>query len=130
MLHLGGVGKYMRARFEIVCLSRESGDLHNLQVMYQLDLKKTREAVENETAKAESAANDMFQFYVNLLSVDAKYAWNKIIQEKMQSNPYTDPQGISKKGPQGPLRKSFDDCVMFHLLIVFPTSRLRKKGNT
>ncbi len=50
----------------------------------------------------ESAAKDKFQFYVNLLSVDAKYAWNKVVQEQMQSNPYTDLQGVSKKGPRGP----------------------------
>jgi hypothetical protein len=37
-------------------------------------------------------------------------------------NPYTDLQGISKKGPRGPLHKSFDDCVMFHLLTMFPNN--------
>ena len=49
--------------------------------MYQLDLEKVRKAAENAKAKAESTAQDMFQFYTNLLSVDAKYAWNKIVQE-------------------------------------------------
>jgi hypothetical protein len=53
----------------------------HLQAMYQLDLKKARDTAENANAKAESAAQDMFQFYTNLLSVDAKYAWNKIVQE-------------------------------------------------
>jgi hypothetical protein len=86
-----------------------------LQAIYQLDLEKAKEAAENARAKAESAANDMIQFYANLLSVDAKYAWNKIIQEQMQSVPYTDLQGVSKIGPRGLLRKSFDDCMIFHL---------------
>jgi hypothetical protein len=40
----------------------------------------------------------------------------------MQSNPYMDLQGVSKKGPKGPLRKSFDDCMMFYLLTVFPNN--------
>jgi hypothetical protein len=62
----------------------------NLQAMYQLDLEKAREATENTKAKAESAAQDMFQFFANLLSVDAKYAWNNIFQEQTQSNPYTE----------------------------------------
>ncbi len=31
-----------------------------------------------------------------------------------------DLQGISRKKPRGLLRKAFDDCVMFHLLAMFP----------
>jgi hypothetical protein len=62
--------------------------------MYKLDLKKAKEAAENAKAKAESAAQDMFQFYTNLLSVDAKYTWNKIIQEQMQLDPYTNLRGV------------------------------------
>jgi hypothetical protein len=54
--------------------------------------------------------------------VDSEYVWNKIIQEQTQSNTYTDPHSISKKGPRGPSCKSFDDCVMFHLLTVFPNN--------
>jgi hypothetical protein len=68
----------------------------------------------------------MFQFYTNLLYVDAKYVWNKIVQEQTQSNPHTDLQGISKKGPRGPSCKSFDDCVMFHLLTMFPSNATEK----
>jgi hypothetical protein len=94
----------------------------DLEANFQLDLKKAKEAPENTRAKRESAAKDMFQFYANLLSIDAKYTWNKIIQEQMQSNPYTDLQGVSKKGPRGLAHKSFDDCVMFHLLTMFPNN--------
>jgi hypothetical protein len=66
-----------------------------LQANFLLDLKKAKEAAENAKGKAESAAKEMFQFCVNFLSVDAKYAWNKIAIEQTQSNPYTDLQGIS-----------------------------------
>ncbi len=38
--------------------------------------------------------------YANLLSVDAKCAWNKIVQEQTQSDPYMDLQGISRKRPR------------------------------
>ncbi len=85
-------------------------------------LEKAREAAENARANEESAAQDMFQFYANLLLVDNKYTWNKTIQEQTQSDPYTDLQGVSRKGPRGLLRKAFDDCVMFHLLPVFPNN--------
>ncbi len=64
----------------------------------------------------------MFQLYANLLSVDAKYAWNKIVSEQTASDPYTDLQGCTKKGPKGLSRKLFDDCVMLHLLTVFPNN--------
>jgi hypothetical protein len=94
----------------------------DLRANFVQDLKKAREAAENTKGKAESAAQDMFQFYTTLLSVDTKYAWNKIIIEQMQSNPYMGLQGVSQKGPRGPLCKSFDDCMMFHHLTVFPSN--------
>jgi hypothetical protein len=50
----------------------------NLHAIYQQELEKTKEAADNAKATAEFAAKDMFLFYANLLSVDAKYAWNKI----------------------------------------------------
>jgi hypothetical protein len=61
----------------------------------------------------------MFQFYANLLSSDTKYVWNKTVREQMEVDPYKDLQGMSKKGPRGLTRESFDKCVMFHLLTVF-----------
>jgi hypothetical protein len=70
--------------------------------------------------KRDKAAEGMFQLYANLLSVDPRYAWNKIVQEQTNANPYTDLQGLTKKGPMGTFCKSFEDCVMFHLLTVFP----------
>ncbi len=65
---------------------------------------------------------EMFQFYTNLLSADVKYAWNKTDKEQTENDPYKDLQGVSRKGPRGLLRKSFDDCVMFHLLTKFPNN--------
>ncbi len=64
----------------------------------------------------------MFQLYANLLSVNARYAWNKIVQEQTEADPYQDLQVLSQKGPRGMSRKSFEDCVMFHLLTVFPNN--------
>jgi hypothetical protein len=69
----------------------------------------------------------MFQLYANLLSVNAKYAWNKIVYKHTASVPYTDLQGCSKKGPRGLLHKSFNDSVMFHLLAVFSNNMAEKE---
>ncbi len=40
----------------------------------------------------------------------------------MEADPFKDLQGISRKGPRALSRESFDECVMFHLLIVFPNN--------
>ncbi len=79
----------------------------------------TKETAKN---KKEAAATKMFQFYANLLSLDAKYAWNKIVRAQTEADPFKDLQGVSRKGPRGLLRESFDGCVMFHLLTVFPNN--------
>ncbi len=85
---------------------------------------RTRPPSQKETAKnkRKTAATEMFQFYVSLLSLDAKYPWNKIVQEQMEANPFKDLQGMSRKGPRGLLHESFNKCVMFHLLTVFPNN--------
>ncbi len=54
--------------------------------------------------------------------MDAKYAWNKIVKEQTKDDPFKDLQGVSRKGPRGLLRESFDNCVLFHLLTVFPNN--------
>jgi hypothetical protein len=64
----------------------------------------------------------MFQFYANLFSLDAKYSLNKIVREQTEADLFKDLKGVSRKGPRGLLRESFDDCVMFHLLTVFPNN--------
>jgi hypothetical protein len=64
----------------------------------------------------------MFQLYANLLSSDVKYAWNKIVQEQTEADPFKDLQGMSRKGPRGLSHESFSECVVFHLLTVFPNN--------
>jgi hypothetical protein len=66
------------------------------------------------------AANKMFAFYSNLLSLESKYAWNKIGSKQTESDRYVNLQGDSLEGPRGMSRKLFKDCMMFHLLTVFP----------
>jgi hypothetical protein len=46
---------------------------------YQAVYDKASFAKETAKNKKEAAATEMFQFYANLLTSDAKYAWNKIV---------------------------------------------------
>ncbi len=76
-----------------------------------------------------AAANLMFRIYSNLLSLKSKYAWNKIVIKQMGSNPFVNLQGVSLEGPSGMSRKLFNDCVMFHLLAVFPINAAEQEKN-
>ncbi len=64
------------------------------------EIKQAQEAADKAKAKGEQAAVNMFQLYMNLLSVNAKYAWNKIVHKETASDPSTDLQSCSKKGPR------------------------------
>jgi len=101
-----------------------------LQAEYKKDFQKANKATETAKNKKESAAKNTFQFYVNLLSADTKYAWNKIIREQTKTDPFKDFQGMSRKSPRGLLCKSFNDCVMFHLLTVFPNNAVEQESQT
>jgi hypothetical protein len=68
---------------------------------YQTLYDKATFAKETAKTKRKSAATEIFQFYANLLSSDAKYEWNKIVREQMEADPFKDLQGVSRKGPRG-----------------------------
>jgi hypothetical protein len=78
-----------------------------LRATIKAELKQALEAVEEATTNRDKAAKDMFQLYVNLLSVDARYAWNKIVHEQTKADPYTDLQGLTRKGPRGNVTQVF-----------------------
>ncbi len=52
-------------------------------------------------AKGEQAATDMFQLYVNFLSVNTKYAWNKIIHKQTHLTPIQTSKAVPRKDPGG-----------------------------
>jgi hypothetical protein len=87
---------------------------------FQADLEKAKQAQETAKGAMTAAANLMFTFYSNLLSPKSKYAWNKIVIEQTECNPYVNLQGVSLEGPRGMSCNSFNNCIMFHLLTVFP----------
>jgi hypothetical protein len=86
----------------------------------QVDLEKAKQAQETAQGRISAAANLMFTFYLNLLSPKSKYAWHKSFVEQTEGDPYVNLQGVSLEGPRGMSRKSFNVCVMFHLLTAFP----------
>jgi hypothetical protein len=89
---------------------------------YQAVYNKASFGKETTKNKCKAAATEMFQFYANLLSLDAMYLWNKIVWEQTEADPFKDLQGVSRKGPRGLTWESFNNCIMFHLLTVFPNN--------
>ncbi len=87
---------------------------------FQADLEKAKQARETAQGAMTAAANLMFTFYLNLLSPESKYAWNKIIVKQTESDPFVNLQGVSLEGPRGMSSDLFNDCVMSHLFTAFP----------
>ena len=52
-----------------------------MQVSFQADLEMSKLATENAKGTMTAAASQMFTFYANSLSVKAKCAWDKIVEE-------------------------------------------------
>jgi hypothetical protein len=101
-----------------------------LHAKTKAELKLAVEAVVDAAMKRDKAVEDMFQLYVNLLSVDARYAWNKIVQEQTEADPYTDLQGLTRKGPRechASLSMTVS-CSTFSLCS--PTTRQSRRGTT
>ncbi len=84
------------------------------------DLEKAKQAHSTVKGAMAAAASKVFTFYSNLLSLESKYLWNKIIGEQMESDPYANLQGDSLECPRGMSCELLNNCVMFHLLTVFP----------
>jgi hypothetical protein len=84
------------------------------------DLEKAKQAQSTAKGTMTTAASKMFTFYLNLLSPESKYLWNKIVGEQTESDPYINLQGDSLECPRGMSCESFNNCIMFHLLTVFP----------
>ncbi len=94
---------------------------------FQADLEKAQKAVEDAKGAMTAAASQIFAFYLNLLSHESKYSWNKIISEQMESDPFVNLQGDSLEGPRGMSCKSFSDWVMFHLLTAFSINKAEQE---
>jgi hypothetical protein len=72
-----------------------------MKATFQANLEKAKKATKDAKGAMTAAASKMFTFYSNLLSPKCKYAWNKIVVEKTESNPYVNLQGVFLEGPMG-----------------------------
>jgi hypothetical protein len=66
-----------------------------MKAAFQADLEKAKKAAEDAQGAMTAAASKMFAFYLNLLSPESKYAWNKIVVKQTESNPFVNLQGVS-----------------------------------
>ena len=73
-----------------------------------------------QEAKA-TAAEGYFSLYANLLSEDARFRWDKIVASQVGAAPWTDLQGNEHEEERGKSMESFQDCITFHLLDMFPS---------
>jgi hypothetical protein len=49
-----------------------------MKAAFQADLEKAKKAAKDAQGAMTNAASEMFTFYLNLLSPESKYAWNKL----------------------------------------------------
>ena len=56
-----------------------------LRTESRAELKQAVQYVKAVADLRDEAAQGMFELYANLLSVDARYAWNKIVQEQTEA---------------------------------------------
>ncbi len=76
---------------------------------------------ENEAQEAKAtAAEGFFLLYANLLSEDARFLWDNIVSSQVGAAPWTDLQGNEHKEEREKSMESFQDCITFHLLDMFP----------
>ena len=65
-------------------------------------------------------AEKIFALYKNLLSKDAQTKWSNIVTSQIRAKPWTDLKGKVHNLACRLSMQSFEDCVTFHLLTVFP----------
>jgi hypothetical protein len=75
--------------------------------------------LEKNLALAE-VARKMFVLYKNLLSKNARHKWTTIVESQVDAPTWKDLRGILHTVARVPSLQTFEDCVKFHLLSVFP----------
>jgi hypothetical protein len=83
--------------------AKESLEVNNdsVKASFLDDLEKAEQAQSTAKSAMIAAASKVFTFYLNWLSPESKYSWNKIVGKQMESDPYVNLQGDSLKRPKG-----------------------------
>ncbi len=102
----------------------------DLWAEYIPGIKQAQDATEKAKAKAEQAALDMFQLYANLLSIKAKYAWNKIVQEQWHLTPTRTYKAVPRKDPGDFCTSQLMTVWCSTFSLYFPTMWLSRRGTT
>jgi hypothetical protein len=94
--------------------AKEASKVNNdsMKTGFLEDLEKAKQAQSTAKGAMTSAASKIFTFYLNLLSPESKYAWNKIVGEQMESDPYVNLQGDSLEGPRGMSREHYVSMLL------------------
>ena len=79
---------------------------------------KAPEAVAHDKETCKSPSAQVFQFYSNLPTEEARRPWCKILGDQVDVTPWTDSFGVEHAEEQTWSWKSFMNCVTFHLLSV------------
>jgi hypothetical protein len=87
---------------------------------FRADIETHKKEAEEAEERRAQAAEGFFSTYANLLSVEARIAWENILERQIGTAPWTDLKGKKHKEEQKRTKMSFDDCVTHHLLTVFP----------
>ncbi len=80
--------------------AKEASKMNNatMKAGFLEDLEKAKQAQSTAKGTMTAAASKMFTFYLNLLSPESKYAWNKIVGKRTGSDLYVNLQGDSLEG--------------------------------
>ena len=96
--------------------------------------KKSRDshfkAIAEHEQERVGVAEGFFSLYANLLSVESRIAWDKIVSRQIRVTPWTDLKGKTQMEKRAKTRRSFDDCVKHHLLTVFSDDATENKNST
>ena len=74
---------------------------------------------EKNLAMAE-VARKMFVLYENLLSKNARHKWTTVVESQVDALTWKDLRGVVHTTARVPSLQSFEGCLKFHLLSVFP----------
>jgi hypothetical protein len=104
-----------KSRKDAKDLNKSSSD--NLKASLKVALPERKVALE---AKA-TAAEGFFLLYAKLLSKDAWFRWDEIVSSQIGAALWTNLQRNKHKKEHGKNMESFQDCITFHLLDMFPS---------
>jgi hypothetical protein len=92
-----GISKKSNKKFSVT--TAEASPTHPaLQVDLVSEIKQAQEAADKAKSKREQATMDI-QHNANLLSADAKYAWNKIVHKQQHLTPTQTFKAVPRKDP-------------------------------